>query len=978
MQEKCKAWHKLLLRSLGVRLLLVMSASAIFPLPTTALPVRLEDDLLTQTERRLKLKNISSLVVAQQPTFDRATEAKRLYQEGVQLYGSQRFNEALETFKQALVIFREINSRGNIGATLNNIGLIYDKLGQPEEAIVSYKEALINTPSNDLEGTGNTRYNLAVAYDKINQYQQAFSYYQQALNVRRQLQDKVGIRTILSNLGGVANNLGQYQQALQFYQEALTLYQEAGDQKNERAILQEMAIVQSNLGQNQQAIKSLEKALANSQDDKEVGATLNKIGESYNNLGQYEQALRSLQGALEKSQKAGDNQTIGIIHKNIGAVYTNLGQPEKAVEDLQKSLEVLRKTDKPKEILLAINDLAITYRQLNNLDKALELLKEALDISSKAGDKARFGAILNNIGIVYEANNQAQKALESYQQALNVSQEVGNRPAVSTILNNIGVIYNNDDKPQKALNSYQQALGIQKEISDRAGEKQTLYNMGVSYEKQNNTVQAIDCYRKAVEVAESIQGEIKIEELKAMFASQQVEVYSHLINLLWNKGDFESAFNYVERSRARAFLDQLAGGKIDLSPEGNSQLLDQEKALKAEIIKLRQQLIALRNRPKTELNDNAIAKVNNQIDAGERDYEKLIIKLKLQNPKTADLINVDVAPLADIQRLLAADTTLVEYFVTDKRTLAFIITRNSLKTVSLDISREDLTDKLKQFRDFSSLDNPYPAELKQLHQWLIVPLKPYLNTPKIGIVPHSILHYLPFAALSDGKHYLNDDYTLFNLPSANVLRFLPKEHTSGVTTVLALGNPAIDESLNPLKYAQREVETIARLFKTRAFVGKAATKSVLLSQARGAETLHLAVHGEYNPNHPLFSTLYLAKDAQNDGRLAVYEIYQLDLSTRTNLVVLSGCQTQIGKLSEGDEVVGLNRAFLYAGTPTVIASLWNVDDEATGLLMERFYNHLKQGMSKAQALRQAQIELRSKYSHPYYWSAFVLTGEAGK
>jgi CHAT domain-containing protein/Tfp pilus assembly protein PilF len=968
-----------------VRLLLLVLAPAIFPVPTTALPVHRADDLVTQTQRRLKLKSTSSPVVAQQPTFEsRASEAKRLYQEGIQLDRSQRFNEALEAFKQALEIFIEINHRGNIGATLNNIGLIYSKLGQPEEAIVSYKEALENTPSNDLEGTGNTLYNIAVAYDKIHQYQQAFSYYQQALAVRGQLQDKVGIRTTLGNLGSVANNLGQYQQALTFYQQALTLYQEVSDHKNERATLQDMAVVQSNLAQNQQAIESLEKALENCRDDKdcrdgkEVGATLNKIGEFHNNLGQYQEALKSLGEARNSSQKVGDNLTVGAIHKNIGAVYTNLGQPEKALEFLQQSLDFLRKAGEPKEVLLAINDLAIAYRRLNNLEKALELLREALDISSQAGDKARFGAILNNIGTVYDENNQAQKALKFYQEALTVSQQIGNRPAVSTILNNIGVIYNNENQPEKALDFYQQALAIQREISDRAGEKQTLYNMGLSYEKQNNVAQAIDYYQQAVEVAESIQGEIKIEELKATFASQQVNVYSRLINLLWDKGDFEAAFNYIERSRARAFLDQLAGGKIDLRTEGNSQLLAREQALKAEIIALHQQRIALRNPPKNEWDNNAIADVENQVDAREREYEDLLIQLKLQNPKTADLISVDVAPLSDIQRLLDTDTTLVEYFVTDKRTLAFIITHNSLKSVSLDASREDLAKKLKQFRDFSSRDNPYPAELQQLHQWLIVPLKPYLNTPKIGIVPHNILHYLPFAALSDGKRYLSDDYTLFNLPSANSLRFLPKEHTSGANTVLALGNPAIDEHLPPLKHAKQEVEAIARLFNTRAIVGKAATKSVLWSRARGAGTLHLAVHSEYNPNNPLFSTLYLAEDAQNDGRLEVHEIYGLDLSTGTNLVVLSACKTQIGELSEGDEVVGLNRAFLYAGTPTVIASLWHVDDRATRLLMERFYNHLIQGMSKAQALRQAQIELRAEYSHPFYWSAFVLTGNAGK
>jgi len=152
------------------------------------------------------------------------------------------------------------------------------------------------------------------------------------------------------------------------------------------------------------------------------------------------------------------------------------------------------------------------------------------------------------------------------------------------------------------------------------------------------------------------------------------------------------------------------------------------------------------------------------------------------------------------------------------------------------------------------------------------------------------------------------------------------------------------------------------------------------SQVGSASILHVAAHGEYNPSNPLFSVLYLAGDADDDGRLEVHEIYGLDLTKATDLVVLSACKTDVGAVSAGDEVVGLNRAFLYAGTPTVIASLWNVDDEATTFLMGRFYTHLRQGMGKAEALQAAQTEVRNnlKWAHPYYWAAFVLTGDAGK
>lgn len=149
-------------------------------------------------------------------------------------------------------------------------------------------------------------------------------------------------------------------------------------------------------------------------------------------------------------------------------------------------------------------------------------------------------------------------------------------------------------------------------------------------------------------------------------------------------------------------------------------------------------------------------------------------------------------------------------------------------------------------------------------------------------------------------------------------------------------------------------------------------------QVVGAKIVHLAAHGLYNPVAPLSSLIALAPDDDYDGWLTVGEVYGLDLS-QTELVVLSACQTQLGEVSTGDEVVGLTRSFFFAGTPSVIATLWNVDDQATGQLMERFYLHLNEGMGKADALRQAQLELiaTDTYPDPYFWSGFVLSGDGG-
>lgn len=163
-------------------------------------------------------------------------------------------------------------------------------------------------------------------------------------------------------------------------------------------------------------------------------------------------------------------------------------------------------------------------------------------------------------------------------------------------------------------------------------------------------------------------------------------------------------------------------------------------------------------------------------------------------------------------------------------------------------------------------------------------------------------------------------------------------------------------------------------------MGTEASEEALSAQVGAAGAVHLAAHGSFNPAAPLFSRLWLAPGADDDGHLNVHEVYGLDLQ-QADLVVLSACQTQLGELSAGDEVVGLNRAFLY-GAPTVVASLWSVDDEATGVLMVRFYTHLLAGMGKAESLQTAQNEVRTdpahpEWGHPYYWAAFVLSGDAG-
>ena len=284
-----------------------------------------------------------------------------------------------------------------------------------------------------------------------------------------------------------------------------------------------------------------------------------------------------------------------------------------------------------------------------------------------------------------------------------------------------------------------------------------------------------------------------------------------------------------------------------------------------------------------------------------------------------------------------------------------------------------VNEAVQSFYDYelATLDSAYPQSLQQLQAALVEPLRPYLNTERLLISPHGILHYIPFAALTNGQQYLIDRYQLTQLPSASVLRFLSPP-TQGSGTPLIFGNPTFD-----LPFAGTEAQAISELYEIAPIIGEEATEAHLKLQASQASILHLATHGEYNTDNPLFSQILLAGSSEGgDGRLQIHEIYDLDLTANTQLVVLSACQTQVGNASDGDEIIGLNRAFLYAGTPNVVATLWHISDEATAELMKQFYASLKSGVSTAEALQFAQqaIKKNPDYAHPYYWAAFGLTG----
>jgi len=371
-----------------------------------------------------------------------------------------------------------------------------------------------------------------------------------------------------------------------------------------------------------------------------------------------------------------------------------------------------------------------------------------------------------------------------------------------------------------------------------------------------------------------------------------------------------------------------------------------------------------------------IAVLNTQLEQEWSSINTLIEENQQFEPELTSLVSVNSLSLADVQSLLDENTTLVEYYMTEEVLLTWLITNNNSEVFHLDIRADSLRQIVEGFRNAIIYVGNEHILANELYDLLIAPFEDCITTNKLVIVPHGVLHYLPFQALLDNqRRYLIDRYQISYIPSASVLKYLaPKKRSKG-RKFLAFGNPRSDKKgIESLPVADTEVNNIARFYKEhRVLTSSDASESEFKRLAPQYDVLHMACHAELNGAYPLFSGLLLAPDSLDDGELDVHEIFALELEAY--LVVLSACQTSLGQLTNGDELVGLSRAFLYAGTPSIISSLWMVEDESTAFLMEHFYKYLSNN-SKAESLRKAQLETRKKYHDCYSWASFVLIGDS--
>ncbi|HSF10386.1 MAG TPA: CHAT domain-containing protein [Nitrospirales bacterium] len=809
---------------------------------------------------------------------------------------------------------------------------------------------------------GIVRENMGAYTEALDQFNQSFSLYQEigemghtAFQYRR-----IGRIYYL--------RLGRYEKARENFLAALKLYQEQGDPQGEAEALYEVGLTYEKVGLFDQAAERYHQALsiAKELDDPKLLTT----GDLYlANVawfqGNYQTAFQLLTQADKKAEQAKDPQLRIMVKNTRGLIYWTLNDTDKGLVHLHDAVTLSRSSNIQTELASSLNNLGLIYRQRGDHATALDFFQQAKTLDESLKSQWGLGYDHRNIGISLLALGQLEEAEGHFIKAEQISAEINNVINWVKALLELGNVNKALIRPEQALGYYERAH----EISQRYGIKEVEWRAAAGkatlLREEGKLPDALTWFTKGVEVVEGMRAALKIDELRNSFQTNKLDLYRDIITLLITMNRTDDAFNFLERSRSRSFIDLLGNQKLAFKNQGDRETWTKINRLASTVDSLKSELGSYEEPP---------ADLQDRYRNTKALYEEAILEVKQQNPALSSFVSVDPLNLEGVQQLLAPRVGLLTYFLTKDQLYLWLITkeRTLFKTVSA--KEEDLTRLVTRYRQLVQHLEPVDDELQKLYGSLIQPVEPDIkNLEYLGIIPDGPLHFLSFAALKHGPAYLVDEIPLFYAPSASVFQFtFAKRQAVKNDKVLAIGNPDLGNFNYDLPLAELEAKSIKWNYPNMDILtGTKATKEWVVKNISRYGIIHLAAHGEFDEGNPLLSSLWLASENPENRRLTVKEIFGLELNA--DLVTLSACQTGLGKLEAG-ELIGLNRAFVYAGTHALVSALWRVDDLSTSVLMKHFYRNYVTA-NKARSLRQAQLLVKKDFPHPSYWAGFSLIGD---
>lgn len=908
-------------------------------------------------------------------------EARALYSMSVLARLVDETRQARDLARQVLPLWQALQEPRWEAATLNELGLDHQLLGDTGEARQLFDRALaVSRRIGDPFGEAVALANGCLMDLMQGELRVGVACYEQAIPKLRELRAASLENAARHSVGRAYDVLGEPEKALVHYREGLGLTRAAGDRKGEARTLNNLA-------------------------------ALSRI------TGEVQEALVSYGRALQIFEELEDRRWQARVLGNLGQVYLDLGETARALDSLRQALIRWREVADPRGEAAALATLGEAYSRLGMNGDALVFHRAALALRRAIGDRQGEGIALCLLARAQAATAEPAAALASVGQAIELLREVGDRFYEAAALRDQGELYTRSGEPAKAVLALKRALELDRGSGNQSGEALTLTALAHAERRADEAGAAREHVLAALDLFETLRTRINSPDLRAAAAGKLHQVYELAIDLLMeahraapNAGYDRAALEVSERQRARTLLELLAEAGTDLDADVDPALVERRKSIetrlgaKAERLHGGSRLAEAERRALT----SEISDLHRQLDFVEAE-------IRPHSPSYAELTWPHPAGVREIQGLLGDDTVLLSYALGEARSFLWAVTAGDVQSFELP-GRHEIEDAVRQAYGGLSAYDPSARRggaraATALSGLLLGPVAEQIGSLRLAVVADGALHYLPFAALplpgtgdaSGGPVLVLERHEVVQLPSASVLTALRRTvagRQPAPEAIAVLADPVFGPhdprvlgaasgtvpapAFERLPATRQEAELIAALAPpdgSLIALGFAAERERVLGSGLGSyRIVHFATHAVIDAQNPALSGLVLSRvDEQGrprNGFLGLHDLYNLKL--RADLVVLSGCRTALGREIRGDGLIGLTRAFFYAGAPRVVASLWRVEDRATAALMSRFYRALwHQGLRPAAALRAAQQGLRQerRWRDPSYWAGFVLVGE---
>lgn len=906
--------------------------------------------------------------------------------------GAGELDKAVELYLEAQALYRKIDDRRSLAVNWGSLGVTHWYRGDWDAVEESYREALAARRAiEDRVLEGKTLNGLGSKHYQTGQYETAVEYYLEAAELRRSTGDLGGLGTSLTYLGNVYLRIGKMVDARDRFAEALEVVEESGNTGQMIDLLTSIANANTEMGRLRSASGAYREAieLCTSVDEplREVYCRLN-LADNLREMDRFKESLSELEAVAGLIERVNDPLVPVILHRNRGLTYLGMGELDRARDDFIVLVEKSEQLEDPFYSIEALINLGFLYRDLGAYEMGLSAAEKAWSLAEEAGnfrllrDAVSLAAILQHLmGLHGESLRNWEWVLERDRLDGFEANVIDDRLSMFSVLADSG-------KTEEARMGFRV---IWPEVRDSGrADLQWIYHLGVAhtYELENPDSAAFH-YDRAFDSFERSRTDIGGAEIQTGYLANRRRYYEEVARYYTGLGGEEKwvnrAFHTMERAKARGLLDLIEASILVESSPNEEALLDSLYRLDSD--------------------SNGYAEEERRLRS---EY------LSLREKRLKDAVGplgrrIEIAGIDDVQAVLPKGTVLLEYALGDSTSLLWAIDRKGFSQFEIP-DRTAIRRDVERLRDALARPGPGDEQLRaaswELYQRLVQPAEERMKKARrLIIVPDGVLFDLPFEILLTGEPlreagweeqpYLTRSYTTVYCPSASIYVSLK---TRGVKKkyekeLLALGDPDFsgykdhtDASLRaivPLPSTRSEVLAIGSYVKEDKkyiFVGGEASEANLKKVLRvdgSPRILHLATHGQIDPVEPVSSRVVLSPGTRGgeDGLLHTLEILSLPLDA--GLIVVSACESARGRISRGEGVVGLSRAFVASGARGVVASLWAVSDVSTAELMKVFYEGmLKKKKPACESFQRARLTLMEDptYAHPFYWSPFVVIG----